>query len=1025
MTKKLAFVAAISVAFAAFGAITETTEDMTALGDWEVTVAAGDSNVVTVAQSGGGKIVKKGGGYLVLWKNSTFTGGVELQEGFVMVDPDADAGTSGTVNCTALGSGDVTILGQRSGYTGYCELGIVGAGPNDTRIVTVANNITVTGTSNGTYPALVIYGQKSVLTGKITAAADFYFWDDFNSTTAISSSQFNRYQKVLSCTLGEIEAVGTIGYAGWCRFVLAGKVKTPKFDLSIIRAQRSYDKDKSFGNNNAHGAFVFNVPCEIGELVDNHRLIYCAAANVLPGTLFRHTIENTGINGSVLGMNDGYNSSTYYDQTLGGLVSSPLGHTQVWGSTAYEWTVDGSSSKTLTLTGVAPEEGETERELVTCAWLRGAMNLVIDAYDGFTQTFSNRTHTISKTIRVKKGGCRMAGQVTFPNLTGITVDQGARFDFFTTTSNAVAKLTSLTVNGTFTMSAAAAASGALDTGDVTSPRLSLAIGANGALSLPQGATLNVWQLSVGGVAQPVGTYTHANLPQLSEGATIIVRSTAQAAASVWTGAAESDNLMATMANWQGTPESLPFGDYTLGVTIANDGTEMVYADGMKINNINFTRTPAAVPFTIRPATPGASLEVVGRINLNNSAQLILKDVTLATPNHADQGKADNNEVTMYMVLDSVQTAIEPYIASNNVYLYKYLGSPKYNHLPFILDNAIIEKPVYIKASFTPYEPFHCVQGTTNEFKGAFGTEWQGYLIVEPDTQITFSGGVSYGTFLHKDGTGTMIVKDKPITATSYFLHHAGLLALDAENFSLRGSNSGEGMSLHPTSSSGLTLDLRRSYCFDGDCALAFWDISNKAVVEFHSTTQCVTRLSGRNTGASTKMQGDPGSLLEVLGGWGKGRTKWDDKLDIKFKLLTNRVDIAGALSLKMSATNETMTFYSKAFSTCGDLEVSAGTLEFRSNATWLNGTNVAVNGEGRLKIGKSGTFNGKFAELSLADGGVFEIPEGESQTFNYVTTNGVQVSCGRHTSLPNGEGDFLAGGGEIVVRRHGTVVTLQ
>ena len=137
------------------------------------------------------------------------------------------------------------------------------------------------------------------------------------------------------------------------------------------------------------------------------------------------------------------------------------------------------------------------------------------------------------------------------------------------------------------------------------------------------------------------------------------------------------------------------------------------------------------------------------------------------------------------------------------------------------------------------------------------------------------------------------------------------------------------------------------------------------------------------------------------------------------------MDIAGALSLKMSATNETMTFCSKAFSTCGDLEVSAGTLDFKSDATWLNGTNVAVNGEGRLKVAKGGTFNGKFAELSLADGGVFEIPSGQSQIFDCVTTNGVPVPSGRYTALPNGEGEFLVGGGEIVVRRHGMVFMLQ
>ena len=166
------------------------------------------------------------------------------------------------------------------------------------------------------------------------------------------------------------------------------------------------------------------------------------------------------------------------------------------------------------------------------------------------------------------------------------------------------------------------------------------------------------------------------------------------------------------------------------------------------------------------------------------------------------------------------------------------------------------------------------------------------------------------------------------------------------------------------------------------------------------------------------MHGDPGALLEVTG----GRT---DMQWAAYKTLTNRVDLTGSLSFKMSAANETMTFYSKAFSTCGDLEVSAGTLDFRSDASWLNGTNVAVNGEGRLKVAKGGTFGGKFAELSLADAGVFELPSGQSQTFLSVTTNGVVLPSGRYTSLPNGEGDFLAGGGAIVIRRKGVVVTLQ
>ena len=446
--KKSIFAICFTAAFgAAAGTITEITDDMTALGDWEITVAAGDSNVVTVAQSGSGRIVKKGGGYLVLRKNSTFTGGVELQEGFVMVDPDADAGTSGTVNCTALGTGDVTILGQRSGYTGYCELGIVGAGKDDTRIVTITNAIHVTGNTTGTYPALVLYGKNSVITGKITADQDFVFWDDYNSTKAISSSQYNRYEKVLSCTFGEIEATGAVGYSGLCRFLIKGTMTTPKLDLAVTRQKRTYDADNP-DVNNAHGAFVFFATNSIGEIINGRRHVYCAAPDVLPGVLFRHT-KRTGVTGSVFHLHN-QSPVTGYDQTIGGLVSDPLADGASSGATAYDWAVTAASlSKTLTIKGVEPDEGETTKELVTCASLNGQLSILLDAYDGFTQTVSNRMHGISETIHVKKGAFHVTGTATMSNLTAIVVDAGASFRFDSPTIRALESLGTLSVEGTF------------------------------------------------------------------------------------------------------------------------------------------------------------------------------------------------------------------------------------------------------------------------------------------------------------------------------------------------------------------------------------------------------------------------------------------------------------------------------------------------------------------------------------------------------------------------------------------------
>ena len=1012
--KKKMFGFCLAAAFcAAAGTITETTTDETASGDWEITVAAGDSNVVTVAQSGSGKIIKKGGGYLVLRKNSTFSGGVELQEGFLMVDPDADAGTSGIVNCTALGSSDVTILGQRDGYTGYCELGIVGAGSNDTRIVTIANDIHVTGNSTETYPALVLYGQNSVLTGKITADHDFIFWDDYNSVTDIYKTQWNRYANILSCTFGEIEAAGKVGFSGFARFVFGGKVTTPKLDLTILRRARSYDREPNMGTSGVmHGAIVFTTPCAIGEIVDNRRYLYCAAANVLPGTLLRHANINGGGGYNNLLMY-GFSPTTAYDQTLGGLASDPLDD-----SSTLDWKVVGSGSKTLTITGIAPDEGETEKELVTSSNINGTMNLTVNAYDGFTQTVSNRTHTISKTIRVQKGAFRAAGSAKFPSLTGITVDAGAAFLHDSTAEAAFPALKNLTVEGSFVVGADAAAD-FMATNGYTEIRLS----SSATFSVPSGTTFQTTSFYLDGYKLPIGTWSHANLPNvLPEGVAIVCSSgTALGDSQEWSGAAAADNLMSTLGNWKDSPASIDLAHYTLGATVKGDGEEMVYEDGTKINKLLFRRTPASTPFTIRPATPGASLEIASRFEVTNAAQLILKDVTIATPGHSDQGDPYVSSATAMYVFMVKNPMAGDCAATNNIF---WRTSQNASSLPVVFDNVTIEKPWYSNGqNSSGYSLIYCKPNSTNEVKGAFyHASWWPYFDVDTNAVLTFSGGVRSGILMRKGLSGTLVIKDKPFVSSSYFGIYEGKVVFDAENCSLKGSTSGEGLMLERDVGNSY-IEFMRSYCFNGDTTLIIPGSNARiGLVEFHSTTQRFARLHGNSSGANVSMHGDPGALLEVTG----GRTDMTYVSGTySYKPLTNRVDLTGSLSLKMSATNETMTFYGKAFSTCGDLEVSAGTLDFRSDASWLHGTNVAVNGEGRLKVAKGGTFGGKFAELSLADGGVFEMPSGQSQTFLSVTTNGVVLPSGRYTSLPNGEGDFLAGGGAIVVRRKGTVVTLQ
>ena len=210
----------------------------------------------------------------------------------------------------------------------------------------------------------------------------------------------------------------------------------------------------------------------------------------------------------------GHSPTTAYDQTLGGLVSEPLDD-----STTYEWGVEGKSSKTLTITGIVPDEGETETELVTCSTLGSkdyyTFNLTIAAYDGFTQTVSNRNHMISGALRVKKGAFRVAGTAQFTNLTAIVVDVGAAFRHDSTNANPFPKVTSLTVEGSFIVGPNAAANFMATTG-YSEIRLS----SSATFTVPSGTDFRTTALYVDGFQMPAGAWTHTQFPVIPEGVTI-------------------------------------------------------------------------------------------------------------------------------------------------------------------------------------------------------------------------------------------------------------------------------------------------------------------------------------------------------------------------------------------------------------------------------------------------------------------------------------------------------------------------
>jgi len=149
----------------------------------------------------------------------------------------------------------------------------------------------------------------------------------------------------------------------------------------------------------------------------------------------------------------------------------------------------------------------------------------------------------------------------------------------------------------------------------------------------------------------------------------------------------------------------------------------------------------------------------------------------------------------------------------------------------------------------------------------------------------------------------------------------------------------------------------------------------------------------------------------------------------------HQMKFTGAVSFKTASPWEREFVITNTVSTTsGNLEVTAGLVEFQRDAGWAGGTNVVVSGTGVLRMSEGtrafapvdGT-QPKVA-LALSETGTLDIPSAET-TVTVLTceTNGVRLSSGMYTAatLP----DFLTGSGRLKVRSTngiiGTFFTLR
>lgn len=683
--------------------------------------------------------------------------------------------------------------------------------------------------------------------------------------------------------------------------------------------------------------------------------------------------------------------------------------------------INGGSAMTYTLVGLAPEEGQTTRELVTCQRIMCA-NITVDAYDGFTQVFSNRYHRMSGTLWVKKGAVRFAGSAMLPTLPTLTIDAGASFSLESTNANALAGLTTLTVNGTLHVAESAAT-------PFAEKKMNLNLGPEAVLDVPADMPLVVKKLKVGDREYYAGSYTHATLPVLPEGLTLEVTENgavpAATTTAVWTGASGESTLMSAAENWEGaTTPNLTDGLTAVTVGTAASDTTLTYSDGMRVNRV-VNEVPLVLekdlptkPVVIGPEKAGDRLVLEHGIDSQFMAQLVLKGY-LALPSGNGGTATTSNPLAInfaYAVIKSSELPagiIEGSARSSG-------GSD--HTTPLILSDATVELPIFIyNKDATQGTAIHAATGTVNILKGHVAqTGYQTALSAEKDAVLELRGGFSGSQTVRLVGPGEIRVVDKPMIQLGTFAELGAKVVLDAEGNVFSGNSAREGFGVSKGS-----LEFRRSGCFsaNGDQQLYFEGKSETLTIAFNQTTQRVGRANFVTTNAKSALTGEYPAMLEVTGKTRSGATAGFVK-ELNIDAL-----VTGGLGFHVCGEGAVLPFAARAYTSCGDLEASAGTLSFASGATWLNGTNFTVRGTGRIAFAARRAVNPEIARFHFADQGKVSIPAGVTLRVAEaeVCEGGVwrQVPRGKYRASTEGVlANHLDGEGTLEVGPSGTVIHL-
>ena len=949
-----------------------TTVDLSAFGDWEVNVPAKSTNVVTVAQTGSGKITKKGAGYLLFETANDFTGGVQIDAGVVVV------GHAG-----ALGSGEIVIAGATKSA---CQLCI------DTTLVqgtqTISNPITLQSDSATSYPALyfVLPATKAAgtpwtvtFTGGITANGNFCIGDNHPYNWQ------NTKWFVFDCP---INAEGhTLEFA--YRASLSGDAYLNGPVTAATLTNSGYKNDNA-------GGFVHLGSSEnaIGSHSLNYNRFYMEAENALGDSRLNLAQSYSSANNTMVDMKG-------HDQHVRSLTSC----TNPESDNVYI-TSSGSGLATLTIDGTVSDGGKT-----SYIGFKGAMSIVVDAReDDFVQTFCNRgigDSTMTGELVVKRGTLKLTGTAAFANASAVEVSGGA-LEISTTAEGCFASAATLSVSNGATFRVTSGVGNLFANED-----LSWYLESGATLEFADATTVTVHDLFVDGQYCPDkgSGYTHADFDVIPENLTITVTGKGQLTDADWVGGG-ADRLATTMENWQvngATPSGLDLSNGLVTATLKS-GAGMTFKDGTWIKGIiNDIPLPDEVaepvtPFEIAPENAGDTLYLTEGFSSDKKMQIVLGGHIAAAEG------ADPNQKFYYSVKPAAVDGIIRFSPS------AYNGSSA----ALVLNGVTMDIPLEVEQSGNKMTMFS-LSNTVNEINAPMQFVWYSSgLGAEENSVIRFHGGVSFPACYNFCGPGEIVIDTEPTTFTDgAVLNYDAHLTLDVSGNRVTGNKKREGMYIQKA-----TLELTCDNAFRNDTQLVIDGPNVKSVIDLHATSQQVGRVNFASAADNTSAQVTGGypSMIELTAKVRSGA------VGTYVMPLYCSTRVTGGVGFHMNdqdgGTN-VFTLAGRDFESCGDLMVSAGTMELAADATWLHGTNFTAKGEGVLRFAAKGQVNPSFATIHFEDNGKIYIPEGVTLSFAEGDIGGTVLDRGVYTGADGLLKDRIIGGGTLRIGKRGMMLFVQ